>query len=44
MADFPGHPKKYRSDLTTDLEAEIKEGNNSLDFDMKSQPDNKKKK
>lgn len=44
MAEFPGHPKKYRSDLTTDLEAEIKEGMNPLDFDMKPQPDDNKKK
>lgn len=35
MAEFPGHPKKYRSDLTTDLKAEVLEGQNEFDFDLK---------
>jgi hypothetical protein len=42
QAEFPGHPKKYRSDLTSGLEAEVKEGENKFDFDLKAQAANEK--
>ena len=35
MADFPDFPVKYRSDTSTDLEAEVIKGKHEHNFDMK---------
>ncbi len=36
QANFPQHPVKYRSDLTSGLTAQVNPGENSLDFDMQA--------
>ena len=33
--EYPNIPEKYRTELTTDLTAEVKEGDNQFTFDMK---------